>query len=288
MEWYPEFWDLQPFKETAVQYLERELEGLPGITLADFKDTKFDILLCSIPQHVPMWIKLRDLYQPQSKLIFQVGNAWTFDNNFPIKNILASAKIHQLVGFHVQEYHQEFSLDLFNFEPIKGTKKIYSFINCLNTVSLYREDWELFLELERLLPEYEFCSFGGQCRDSAIAPISEVARLTKEAEFIYHVKSMGDGFSHGMFTAAACGKPIITRLSDYKGKLAEPLIEDGISSVIVDNKTPEQIAEIIRLIGSRPSTDLDLMSKMSYANFKDNVDFDKEQQSIEVFLQNLL
>jgi hypothetical protein len=317
MSWFNEgFWAVYPSPATAAQFLSldqeyKPIDGTPplnqiikqeegiylcndigslepnkAITLEKFKEMKFDILLCSIPQHIPLFKKLIELYQPQAKLIYQIGNTWEIPNNV-VRNVMASAVCAPPIQINYVQYHQEFDTSLYNYESHKGTKKIYSFINCLNVIDLYKDDWKLFLELERLLPEFEFRSFGGQTRDGAIAPQSEVARLTKEADLIFHVKQSGDGFSYGMFTAAACGRPIITRLSDYKGKLAEPLIEDGISTINVDNRSPEQVAAIIKDALGRPSTTLDLMSKMMYANFKKNVDFDLEAEKIKLFLNNL-
>lgn len=295
MEWYPEFWALQPFKETAVQYLERELEGLPGVTLEEFKNTKFDALLCSVPQHVPMWIKLRDLYQPQAKLIFQVGNTWAFDNSFPIKNILASAAIPNLPGFNTVTYHEEFDLSIFKPQDPTTNKKIYSFINCLNVVDIYKKDWELFLDLEKLMPDWEFKSFGGQCRDGWFNGPQEVADKMKEATFIFNCKTNGDGYGFTLHEAAAMGRPIITRFSDYKDKLAEPLLT-SFTSVLVDNRTPSQIAEQLEaLVYFTQNKDIinsplnvESMGIAISKAFTENVDFDKEEVLIRDFLSKLV
>lgn len=281
MEWHPEFWDLQPFEVTARQYLERELEGLPGITLEDFKKTQFDLLLCSVPQHVPMWLKLQQLYQPQAKLCFQVGNMWSFDSSFPIKNILASAKIPKLNGFNQVEYHQNFDTTIFHSVPAGQTGQISAFINCLGIVDLYRPDWDLFLRLESLLPEYQFKSFGGQCRDGAVAPESEVAKKMQEADFIFHCKTAGDGFGHTIHQAAASGRPIITRYSDYAGKLAEPLIIPGLTAITIDGNSPENIAANIR------NWQIDT-GEMIRDNFEAVVNFNQEEIAIRNFLDQLL
>lgn len=287
MAWYPDFWALQPFESTARQYLERETEGVRGISLEEFKNTKFDILLCSVPQHVPMWIKLKDLYQPEAKLILQVGNMWTFDNNFPIKNILASAMVYPYQNFHILQYHQEFDLNIFKYSPPTQTKKIYSFINCLNTVELYKEDWELFLKLEAMLPDWEFKSFGGQCRDGAIAPDEEVAKLMSEADYIFMCKNKGDGYGHNIFKAAAMGKPLIVRKRDYDEKLAEPLI-DFDTSITVDNATVETVANIISESWNGELITPEDRGKNIYKKFKENVNFDREEIDVRAFLDNLL
>lgn len=313
MEWYEQgFWNVFPSIQTAKQYLSldqlyKPVDGTPplnqiikredgvylvenidtgnpikGLDLATFKTMKFDILIASIPQHIEPFKRLISLYQPQAKLILQVGNNWPVET-YDVKNVMASAKIphHPNVPNYI-EYHQNFDLSTYHYEPPRNTKKIYSFINCLNVIDIYRKDWELFLELERLLPEYEFRSFGGQTRDGAIRGAEAVAEKTREAEFIFHCKQFGDGFSYGMFTAAACGRPLITRFSDYEGKLAQPLIDiDGQSSIHVDGKPPEFIAQSIRMATSES------MGKEIHRRFKESVDYDREQKAIEVFLSNL-
>lgn len=285
LEWYKEgFWNIYPHPSTAEQYLERELEGLPGITLEDFKNTKFDVLLCSIPEHVNIFLKLRDLYQPQAKLIFHVGNMWALDHYFPIKNILASAKmgiLQAVVDFNILEYHQEFDLDIFHYKKVDNQKKVYSFINCLNTEELYKGDWELFLELEKLMPDWEFRSFGGQCRDGAIWDRKELADKMREATFIYQVKKNGDGYGHNVFAAAAIGRPLITRISDYKGKLAETLMRSRMT-ITIDYKTPPEIAEFISLAQA------EIMGENIYTRFKEVVNFDEEEVLIRGFLDKLI
>lgn len=309
MDWYPEFWDVQPFKETAQQFLtpnsqpyphtpsvSKTLDSAEGIHLVEsfdgtpptkgleferFKKEKFDLIIASIPQHVHKFLRLRDLYQPQAKLIFQIGNAWEFDSSFPIRNLLASAKIPLLPGFNQVEYHEEFPLDVFRYEPVKNNRKVYSFINCLNSVDLYRPDWELFLQLEKLLPDWEFKSFGGLCRDGSLGNIQDVADKMREATFIFHCKTQGDGMGLSIHQAAAVGRPLITRASDYRGKLAEPLIVDAGTAVTVDGQSPEKIAEIIKVDA------VETMGLNIHRKFKEVVDFDAEEQKIREFLDRL-
>lgn len=285
LEWWNEgFWAVFPHIDTAKQYLERETEGVMGINLDEFKKTKFDILLCSIPQHIPMWLKLRYLYQPQAKLIFQVGNVWDFDESFPIKNILASAIIPNLPGFNTAIYHEEFDLSIFYPQSVDNSKKIYSFINCLNTVDLYKKDWELFIEMEKLMPDWEFRSFGGQCRDGWYNGPKEVADKMREATFIYNCKTNGDGFGFTIHQAAAVGRPLIVRLSDYNDKLAGGLITSK-SSILVDNQSPEQIKEQIE---AAYKYRVEGMGMEINERFRIMVDFDKEEVLIRDFLEKLL
>lgn len=293
LEWYHEgYWNIYPHPDTAKQYLERELEGVNGITLEEFKNTNFDILIASIPQHIEPFKKLISLYQPQAKLIYQVGNAWNIPNN-SVGNVMASAIIPNIpVQINFVQYHQEFDLDTFYYSPPDlKSKKIYSFINCLNAVDIYKKDWELFLELERLMPDWEFKSFGGQCRDGAINDNKILADKMREAIFIFHCKSEGDGYGHVIHNAAAVGRSLITRYSDYKNKLAEPLI-NNITSMQVDNKTPQQITEEIQKTYDNETPmvhpHLESVSQAIFTQFNNTVNFDAEEQKIRTFLDNLL
>lgn len=297
MDWYTDgYWNVYPHPDTAKQYLlpgSVPVDGTPPlnddlsrcITLEEFKKQKFDIIIASIPEHIEPFKKLIAFYQPQAKLIFQIGNAWNIPNN-SVRNVMASAVVTPPTQVNYVQYHQEFDTNIFRYEPIKNNRKIYSFINCLGTADLYRSDWALFLQLEKLMPDWEFKSFGGQCRDGWVLDGEELASKMREATFIFHCKTNGDGYGHIIHNAAAVGRPLITRHSDYKGKLAEPLIEDGVSTINVDNRTIEKIKESIEFIAGAP-----LGFKMGDSirqKFEENVNFDKEEQEIRAFLQNLL
>lgn len=307
MSWYPEFWDLQPFEATAKQFLEpnshpypdtpsvsntigedngifliESFDGNPptkGITLERFKQEKFDIIIASVPQHIPLFKKLIALYQPQAKLIFQIGNAWNIPRN-SVNNVMASARIDPPPQINYIQYHQEFSTETFHYESAKVGKKVYSFINCLGAVDLYKKDWELFLELEKLMPDWEFKSFGGICRDGAIGKIQDVADKMREATYIYQVKTEGDGYGHNIFGAAAIGRGIITREIDYHGKLADPLID--ISTAILVG-SPEYIKQKLE-----ETADPSYYGDNIHKKFKENVDFDKEAIAIANFLDRLI
>lgn len=295
MEWFKDgYWAINDIEATAIQYLSPGSRPYPAyepikhrnsMTLEDFKKTEFDLILASLPSHVQPFIKLRDLYQPKAKLIMQIGNQWSFDTSFPIRNILASAKIPPLPGFNVVEYHQEFDTKIFNYEPAKDTHKIFCFINCIGVVDLYRPDWTLFLRLEELLPEWEFKSFGGQTRDGALSTPEAVATKMKEATFIFHSKNQSDGFGHAVHQGMAVGRPILVNYGDYKDKLAGQKLIPGVNCINVDNRTPESLAQEIRAVAESPQ--LMEMGMNIYNKFKELVNYDREELQIRDFLSRL-
>lgn len=309
LEWFNEgYWKINNLEPTAKQYL------LPGsipedgtiplnddlsrtITLGDFKNTEFDIIIASLPQHIAPFRELIDKYQPQAKLIFQIGNAWNIEDSQArmIDGVMASAlpKIdrtylgHNGEPLHLVTYHQEFPVNVFYPPRFRAKKQIYSFINCLNCVDIYKKDWELFLELERLMPDWDFKSMGGQCRDGYVSGDEEVAEKMREATFGFHCKTEGDGYGHVIHNLARTGIPLIVRLADYKGKLAEPLLIDGETCIAVDGKTPQEIADQINYV-YKTATVWKTMSQNLAKRFKQVVDFDKEEQDIRRFLEDVV
>lgn len=318
MEWYEQgYWNVFPHPDTARQYLgvdhgnkrPKDIHGneLPdsacvnlrfhiedgiyycadstklgvfqrGVTLDKFKEMKFDILLSSIPQHIQPFNKLIQQYQPQAKHVFQVGNAW---GHLPgVKNILAStAPFYTPPDINTCFYHQEFDLKQFCFEEhAEVKKKVHSYIHYMN-----RKD--LMNRVSSLLSDFEFKSFGAGMEDTI--PITENEALAfKSSGFTWHFKPEGDGYGYTLHRAFATGTIPIVWASQYKGKLAQQLMLPGVTCINADGKNEYQIANEIRSIVDNPPRYHE-MRHAAYNRFKEVVDFDKEEQTISLFLQNL-
>lgn len=84
----------------------------------------------------------------------------------------------------------------------------------------------------------------------------------------------------------AVGRPVITRLSDYQGKLAEDLLIEDETFINIDGRTPESLYwELTSIVsGGRYGE----MSRAAYNQFKKVVDFDAEFKQIKEFLGRLL
>lgn len=252
-----------------------------AITLETFKNTKFDIVIASLPQHIEPFKRLIELYQPDAKLILQVGNNWNWED-YPVGNVLASTVTkRQDGGKNVFYYHQEFDLDIFHVSPVPSDKKIYSFINILQNTS----GWDDFIALEKQLPEFEFKSYGGQCRDGYKAGAQGVAEGMREARFIFHVKPGGDGYGHVIHNALASGRPLITRKSHYAGCLADKLLVDGVTCIDLDQHSHQEVAAMIRSMDGTPAAAK--MGMSARAKFGEFVDFAKEGEAIGEWLKNL-
>jgi hypothetical protein len=290
MQWYQEgFWKINNLEETAKQYLEREELFDPhhnttqkALTFEQFKDMDIDIVIASVPSHIEPFKRLIREFKPNAKLIVQMGNMFSeiTSNLHEIPNLLAST-----VRFDVPSscnavfYHQEFDLDV--FQPGGEPKQqIVSFINVLQQNAGYQD----YAMLKVMMPDYAFASFGGQCENGAMIGIENIAATMRDSQFGFHSKWGGDGYGHVLYNWYACGRPVITRMSDYKGKLGEELLEDEETCIDLDQHSFEEVCGIIRTM---PPHKYQYMCQQAYQRFKDLVDFSAEEQSIREFLSKL-
>lgn len=271
-----------------------------AITFEGFCAMDFDIVIASVPQHVERFKKLIATHKKNAKLIYQIGNAWTVEAALA-PNVMASAIINDVPeGINFIQYHQEFDLETFHppvkGDPIRGSdlawnfydletmpeENIYSFVNVFQTFP----DFQMFEEVERRMPNWQFKSYGGQCRDGSANGTKEVAERMRESRFIWHTKAGGDGYGHVLYNTAAVGRPTINKASYYNGKMGQELLIDGETCINIDNLSIEEIVNKINYY-SEPSRYAE-MAKRVYANFQQKVDFDKEAEKIKQFLDNLI
>lgn len=283
----------QPLNEvienpTEGLYHCRDIEGdqyNKAITLDLFYKLPIDIVIASIPAHIEPFKRLAQSHPNKPKFIYQIGNAWTIEAGLA-PNIMASAIINSVPeDVHFISYHQEFDTDIFKPGTILADQNIYSFVNVFNGQDHFASDWKLFTELERELPDWNFKSYGGQCRDGSCNGSRELASKMQEARFIWHTKAGGDGYGHVIHNAAAMGKPMIVKKNYYQGKLAEKLLIDDVTCINIDNLGHEEIINKIKYFNEEQR--YSAMSEAVYENFKKVCNFDQEFIEMKQFLENL-
>lgn len=279
--------------EKAHHYLQKM------VTFDQFLKLDLDFIIASIPEHIEPFNKLCKLHPKKPKLIFQAGNNFNlrhFADRGLIKYVMYSARpkyYHEKIDHII--YHQEFDeiyfdrrqhLEISGWSLKHNTKKtIYCFINCYGTQANYKSDWVRFQSLEKRLADFEFKSYGGGSRDGAISGIENVSDKIKEARFIWHCKQGGDGFGHIIHYAACMGKVILTNLRDYRGQLAGEFLEDGYTCIDIDNCEIDEIVEKICYY-DRPTT-YEKMSKNLIKEYKEYVNFDREENMIARFIERV-
>lgn len=258
-----------------------------AITYEGFMSLPFDIVIASLPYHIEPFRKLCQEHPSKPKLIYQIGNAWTTEAGMA-KNVMASAIINDVPpDVNFISYHQEFDTDIFHpkFE-IVPENKIASFVNCFNISDHFKTDWQLFQQMESIMSDWVFKCYGGQCRDGAVGPTNVLAEEMRSCKFIWNTKAGGDGYGHIIHNAAAIGKPMIVKKSQYLGKMGEKLMIDGETCIDIDNMSTYDIVNKIKHF-SLPGV-YEEMCHNVYENFRKVVDFDKEEKDIRGFLLKLI
>jgi hypothetical protein len=244
-----------------------------AVTLETFRNMKFDLIIASFPTHTN-WVDLLQL-QPQAKFIMQIGNeGQTSDAD----NILCStadfvAKPYQ----NVMRYHQEFDLTDYFYQTPPNHNKINSFVVSLPEPLTY----EMY---KGMLPEFDFHAYGVGSPDGTISGSTIPARM-RDSAFGWHIKP-SDGYGHVIHKWFASGRPVITKASYYKGKMAEPLLIDGETCIDLDKRSFEDNLTFIKEM-AKPENHL-RMCKNAFKKFNEVVDFDMESIEIKNWLNNLI
>lgn len=246
-----------------------------GITLEKFKNMEFDIIVSSMPQHVQPFNKLISLYQPKAKHIFQVGNAWGQQPG--VKNILAStAPFSVSPDINICYYHQEFDLEVFNYERKIRSNNIHSFIHYMN-----KEYWN---KMKSQLVNFNMFSYGAGM-DACICKTSEEAERYKEAKWTWYFKPGGDGYGYALYRTMATGTPLLVWGQHCRGKFAQELLIDKQTCIDLSIRSVYENALAIQRL-SQPEEHLK-MQENCYKRFNECVNFNEEFEKIKIFLGNL-
>ena len=250
-----------------------------GITMEHFLDSDFDIILSSTPEQFFGFTRFIKDFKLKHKFIFQMGNQW---DDYPkhARNIMNSTTEPVAKNINCVQYYPEFELDMFrrNIEPKVPTVGCFLHHNQAHAR-------ELLFEVEKLLPDWKFYEYGANNRNG---PLDDTATAMSNAmlncDFVWHVKSTGDGYGFIVHEAISAGRPVLVSRNRYKGLTAEKMFEDGKTCINVDGKSAKQIA-----------LDLKSMYKnMAYHRecckdkFNSIVDFSVEGENVKKFLETLV
>ena len=258
------------------------------MTFQEFLDTDIDIIIPTVNNHEKPFYDLRQKYKPGAKLIRQTGNIFdSTDTNIYKNQLCSSLPLFKSLPDNINKvlYHEEFSTDIFKYAPGNSeNKKIKSVLHFLK---IFKESLSLWYEYKSKLSEFQFFMHGAGGDDNVIQPeITGVVKAMHDSMFIWHVKPGGDGFGFTLHHAYACGRPVITRIDDYRQHLGGLLLEDGVTCIDIGNCSVDDGITKIRHY-SKPEN-YEKMSRAAYDRFKQVVNYDKEFVEIKNFLDRLI
>ncbi|MFE4707349.1 hypothetical protein [Peribacillus simplex] len=255
-----------------------------AITLESFYKIPFDILIATIPEHIVTFRKLCEAHPNKPKLVYQIGNPWSIEAG--ISNVMASAKIQNVPkNINFISYHQEFDLSIFHPDFSYPAKNICSFVNCFNTADIYTDDWKLFESVESIMSDWNLKSYGALCRDGEIVGQNKLADRMRDSRFIWHTKFGGDGYGHIIYNSAAVARPLVVKMEYYDDRLGKELMQEGKTCLAIDGLTPQEIVN--KILYYSEENRYAALCKNVNKNFKEKVDFDKENIALHSFIKRL-
>lgn len=278
-------WDRDPLNLYGGDYIDWDQEFpdryIAGVSVARAREMPWAFVLASVPDNYAGFHRFAQ--EHGAKFIIQVGNHgqyidWGLD---PI--VLASVGKGQIQGpGNVTIYHQEFDSEwgAYRFsEPEHSNPQLVgSFVNLMPR----QNGWDFLTRTREQLPEFTFKIHGIDGPDGKVVPTGAIGAVMANCGWGWHDKN-GDGFGHVIHNWASVGRPLVGRASTYQGCLAESFWEDGVTSVNIDGRKPDEVARILREI----SLDKDRHAEMCHRirdKFVTLVDWEKEAAEISVAL----
>jgi hypothetical protein len=299
-EWATEgIWKLSKLPDTIKQYLNPELcvEGPDGfkyyydkgedyvqkrMTLEEFKNTKFDIILCTLQEHEYTFHELQQRFQPQAKFIRLCGNVGEQVNWDNFNNFIDTTKLYQPPATcNTVVIHQEFPMESFFYTEPANHQRISNFMNNLPQADALG----IWQAMRSQLLDYTFKMHGSNGEDGMIDGLPQLAQAMRDSAFIFMVKHQGEGYGHVIHNAYAVGRPVIVQKEFYIGKLAERFLIDDYSCITIDDKDWPTLIKKIRY-WSIPENHK-RMCKNAHDLFVKYVKFDEDEKKFRKFIDNL-
>ncbi len=314
MEWFDGgFWNFEREwhgDAVAKQYLQvwdtdlvtgpetlRRIDGThPGrslemVTLAGFREMEWDAVISSLPANDHGFWSLAQ--ERNATFGIHIGNEGQQSRWDLASFALVSSILPWKPPIPHVTYHQPFDTDkvFYHDWPPANREAIASFVQCFpeNPVP-YAE----YLSLARQAPDLQwrvYGAYGSHSEDEFacgnLPSTPSVADHMRAAGTIWHAKSWSDGFGHVIHNAFAVGRPVVGRASYYRGKLAEPLWVDGVTSFDIDRRDNAELLSILRRL--RDDDDYHRTISLNAAQrFREVVDWEGEADAIRAMMEGTI
>ena len=258
--------------DPAHKYHQRAIE------FEKFKSIKFDIILSTFHAHDYVFETLKNLHQPNAKLIAHMGN--TFQTTH-LKNVIHSVPYKPKDNQNCIYIHQEIDTNIYNYtQPDKLTKNIYSVTNLMP----YTETYYLY---KSLLNEFNFKYYGIGCVDGVLNGTLGVYEKMRESNIGLSLKPLG-GLGHSNMGWFYSGRGLITNMSQHKiyGEDALKYFEPDVTCIDIDGDTVEENCKKIRK-WMMPENTIKL-GENAKRRFHEIINYDYEELEFRKFLENII
>lgn len=260
-----------------------------GITLEAARSQGWDLTLSTVPDNAAGFSRLAK--ETGAHWGIHIGNQWgaeAWESTPEFAIVTTTSPVPSNVPHVV--VHQEFSTDVFRYEPPKGFGPVRSFVNCFPETPEYPH----FLEVARSAPEFTWEVYGAigtgkpdEFTKADLHGVQVVAETMRGSGAIWHAKHWSDGFGHVIHNAFAVGRPVFGYERYYADKLAGPLWIDGVTSYDVERRSRDETFDLIRRLRDDPDAHL-RMCEAAALRFREVVSFDEDAAKIRALLDGVL
>ncbi len=288
------------------------------ITLAEASE-KIDIIVSTHPANERAYAKFQKEARPRAERIRYIGNEGEEPSEIS-KNLLCSNLIaHQASKkkYHSLFFHPEFDTALYSWsEPPRWEKPVIrTFLNYIYH-NAPQSDKPLYQKHRAaLISKYYFFTHGLGTpppgvdlppgdplwsyllekngagyrmpdlirSDGEPETHEEISALMKQTNLAWHVKN-ADGYGYALHQLYACGRPVICRREDYRGKTGALLLQDKKTCVMLDGNERDDIRKIERFLEPDENA---RMCRRAHDRFRKVVNFEAEAVAVKKFLRGL-
>ena len=266
------------------------------VTLEQARSQDWDLVISTLPDNDR---GLHDLARDKrAKFGIQLGNVGQMSAWELADFALCSTTMPYVPAKPYVVYRQEFSLDDFRYEKppnacgcTNRVLHVNSFVQCLPENPLAYAQFLHYARSDSDISWGIYGSYGSHETDEFARGNMEttpgVAAAMRGSDVIWHTKEWSDGYGHVIHNAFAVGRPVFGIAAYYADKLAGPLWVDGVTSIDIAKRSPDEVLGALRRLHDDPDEHV-RMCEASAARFREVVDFAEDAENIRKLLDNVM
>jgi len=258
------------------------------ITLQEARDRAGEIrfFISSLYEDEACLAKAISDFAPSAILIKQVGNPnepVRFTKHALCSDLQTFTRLDK--SYHKILYHQEFNLNIFKWKPVNSERwprRIKQYVNFIRSNDKLFAVWKPWLNA---FPcgTVQMYEHGLQGKNGEYHELTDMAASMQDADMVMSLK-WWDGYGHNIHNAYACGRPVIVRVGDYEGKIADALLTEPKCALKLRGNFEDDKKRILACL------EPDIMVKMAwnaYRRFYQVVNFDYEETQIRKWVEEI-
>jgi hypothetical protein len=253
-----------------------------GITLAAARERDWSYVMPTVQENQAGFARFAD--EACATYLYQVGNVGQHVDWDLEPRVITSTAL-DIEGHDAVRYHQEIASGpggtfAFSDPAHANPYAVRNFVNAFPRLPGFARFTET---MERLGPDWSAHVHGHEGADGNLNPVGLIGAAMAGAGWGWQDKPTGDGFGHVIHGWAAVGRPIIGRASYYRGHLADPFWQHGVTCIDLDRVDVAGCVAMMREVAA-DARQYGAMCHAIRETFDSLVDYEAEARTVAAFL----